>query len=215
MKARGVRVVSHARILVIDACGVGTARQRKTQYGRLAKIKKRMAKVKFHRKCGAITSKITKAGLMPRGLHSMRCMGMLPARVNAFRTTTVRCLPGKHAGRSLTWRLAIHECDPIHACRVEPIVAWAEAVWNEQLDDAELHKAWRRQQRLVGLTPLWSRVSGTMGAIITCLKNLGWTWPHHTSFVTASGHEVDLREVCPTDVKAQARVNSALALWKE
>ena len=141
MKARGVRVVSHARILAIDACGVGTARQRKTQYGRLAKIKKRMAKVKFHRKFGAITSKITKAGLMPRGLHSMRCMGMLPARVKAFRTTTVRCLPGKHTGRSLTCRLAIHECDPIHACRVEPIVAWAEAVWNEQLDDAELHKA--------------------------------------------------------------------------
>ena len=33
--------------------------------------------------------------------------------------------------------------------------------------------------------------------------------------VTANGHEVDLRQICPRDVKAQAMVDSELALWKE
>ena len=33
--------------------------------------------------------------------------------------------------------------------------------------------------------------------------------------VTAKGHEVDLRQICPRDVKAQAMVDSELALWKE
>ena len=102
-----------------------------------------------------------------------------------------------------------------HTCRVEPIVAWAEAVWDEQLDDADLHRAWRRQQRLVGLKTSWSKVSGPTGAIIMCLTQLGWTWPHHTTFVTASGHEVDLRQICPRDVKAQATVDSEIALWRE
>ena len=91
-KALGMRVVSHACILGIDAHGAGTARQRRTQYGRLTKVKKRMPKVKFYRKYGAIASKIAKAGLMPSRLHGMRYMGMPPTRVKAFRTTIGRCL---------------------------------------------------------------------------------------------------------------------------
>ena len=138
-----MRVVSHARILGIDAYEAGAARQRRTHHGRLTKIKKRMPKVQFYKKYGAITSKVTKAVLVPSGLHGVRCMGMPPTRLKAFRTTIGRCLPGKHAGRSLTWRLAVQQCDPIHPCRIEPIVAWAEAVWDEQLDDADLHRAWR------------------------------------------------------------------------
>ena len=97
-----------------------------------------MPKVQFYKKYGAITSKIAKAGLMPSALHGVRCMGMPPSRLKAFRTTVGRFLPGKHAGRSLTWRLAMHECDPTHTCRVEPIVAWAEAIWDRQLDDVDL-----------------------------------------------------------------------------
>ena len=72
------------------------------------------------------------------------------------------------------------------------------------LADTRVYKVWRRQQRLVGLKPSWSKVSGPMGAIIMCLRQLGWTWPHHTTFVTASGHEVDVRQICTRDVKAQA-----------
>ena len=40
-KALGRRVVSHARILSVDAFGAGAARQRRTQYARLTKIRKR------------------------------------------------------------------------------------------------------------------------------------------------------------------------------
>ena len=166
-----------------------------------------MPKVKFYEIYGPITSSIAQTGLVPSGFHDVRCMGMPPTRVRALRTTIEWCLPGKHARRLLTWRLAVHECDPVHTCRVEPNVTWAEAAWDEQLDDAELNKAWRRQQRLVGLKPSWSKVSGPTGAIIMCPRQLGWTWPHHTTFVTASGHEV-VRETW------QAK-DSDLALWNE
>ena len=214
VKPLDMRVVSHARLLGVDTFGAGMARRRKTQYGRLDRVKKRLPKVKFFKKYGATTSKIARAGFLPSGLHGVRCLGLPPTRVKALRTTIGQCLPGKHAGRSLTWRLAVHECDPIHTCRVEPIVAWAEAVWDKQLDDAELHRAWRQQQRRVGMKPRWSRVSGPTGATIMCLRQLGWTWPHHTTFVTSNGHLIDLRETCPMDVKAQAGVDSDLALWQ-
>ena len=135
-----------------------------------------------------------------RAVCTTWCMGMPPTRLKAFRTTIGRCLPGKHAGRSLTWRLAVHQCDPIHPCRIEPIVAWAEAV----------HKAWRRQQRLVGL-------SVARRAPLPCAWGnwVGHGLPHHTTFITAAGHEVHSRKICPRDVKAQATVDSKLALWRE
>ena len=101
MKALGTRVVSHARILGVDSFCVGAAKRRKTQYGWLASVKKRMPKVKFFKKYGAIT--VAKAGFIPSGLHGLRCMGLSPTKVKAFRTTIGRCLPGMHAGRSLTF----------------------------------------------------------------------------------------------------------------
>ena len=67
----------------------------------------------------------------------------------------------------------------------------------------------------MGLKPSWSKVSGPTGAVIMCLRQLGWTWPHHTIFVTAQGHEVVLRQICFRNVKAQAMVDSELALWRE
>ena len=107
--ALGVRVVSHARI--------PGRRRLRSRGGEAAQNEE---EVKFNKKYGAITSKIAKAGSCRAGLHGVRCMGMPPTRLKAFRTTVGRCLPGKHAGRSLTWRVAAHECDPINMCRVEP-----------------------------------------------------------------------------------------------
>ena len=115
---------------------------------------------------------------------------------------------GSSARRSRERHLAAGD-----ACRVEPIVAWAEAIWDEQLDDVDLHRAWRRWQRLVDLKPPRSKVSGPTGAII--MWQLGWSWPHHAVFITANGHELDLRQICPRDVKSQAMVDSELALWKD
>ena len=116
---------------------------------------------------------------MPSALHGVRCMGMPPTRLKAFRTTVGRCLPGKHAGRSLTWRLAM--------------IRHTRAGWSP---------SWHGQRR-----------SGTSSW--TTLICTGPGGDHHTTFVKANGHEIDLRQICPRDVKAQAMVDSELALWKD
>ena len=53
---------------------------------------------------------------------------------------------------------------------------------------------------------------GGPGAVYHVPEATGLDRPHHTTFITASGHEVDLRRICTRDVKAQATVESELAL---
>ena len=131
MKASSIKVVSHARILGIDACGVGTARRRKTPYGRLVNI---------HKRYGAITSKLAKVGLMPSGPARYAVHGHAANKSKSLQDNGW-AVPASQARRAIAGGSRCHECDPSHACRVEPIVAWAEAVWDQQLDDVELHKA--------------------------------------------------------------------------
>ena len=136
---------------------------------------------------------------MPSGLHGVRCMGMPPTRLEAVRTTVGRSLSGKHAGRSLTWRLATHECGPDTHVQ--------SRTHRGMGGGSSVGRAAGRCRFAQGL----EKVSGPTGAIIMCSRQLGWTWPHHTTFVTASGHKVDLRQICRRDVKAQATVDSELA----
>ena len=124
--ALGMRVVSHARILGVDDHGAGTARQRRTQYARLTKIKNRMPKVQFYKKYGAVTSKVAKAGLLPSGLHGVRCMGMPPTRLKAFRTTIGRCLPGKMWDVLSPGVWSRTSATRYTRAESNPIVAWAE-----------------------------------------------------------------------------------------
>ena len=131
-KALGMRVVSHARILGVDPYGTGgveaaqnairTANQNQVEDAQGSFLQEVWRGHEQDRQGGAHAEWPAR-----REVHGH-------AADEAFRANT----------RSLTWRLAMHECDPIHTCRVEPIVAWAEAVWDEQPDDADLYKAWRR-----------------------------------------------------------------------
>ena len=110
----------------------------------------------------------------------------------------------------------MHQCDLTHPCRAEPIVAWAaEAVWDEQLDDADLHKSWRRQRRLVGLNPSWEQGQWSDRSHYHVLEadGLDMATPHdlrHCEW-TRGGLTANVSR----DVRAQARVDSELALWRE
>ena len=211
----GMRVVSHARILGVDACGAGAARQRRTQYARLTKIRKRMPKVQFCKKYGAITSKIAKASLAPSGLHGVRCMGMPPTRAESFQdhgwkmltrqtcgtfshlaAGDARVRSGTHVqgrakrsvGRGSVGRAA-GRCRFAQCLETTATIGGLEAVVEQgQCPDRRHH------------------VPEAAG------MDSGRT---HTTFFTARGHEVDSRQTCPMDVKAQARADRELAQRRE
>ena len=206
-KALGTRVVSHARILGVDAYGAGAARLRRTQHSRLTKIKKKMTKVKSYKKYGAITSKIAMAGLMPSGLHGVRCMGLPPSRLKAFRTTVGRCLPSKHAGRSLTWRPATHECDPTHV----------QSRAHCGMGRGSLGRAAERFRSAQGLA-----TAATTGWPEAVVEHGQWPDGCHHHVFEAFGMDVasphDLRHCMWARgglATAQGTVDSELALWRE
>ena len=149
-----------------------------------------VSKVKFYKRCGAITSKIAKAGFLPSGLHGVRCVGLPPTRVKAFRTTTGRCLPPYTAFAHMTTGHARMRPDPRVQDRAHRFVG--RGGLGRTAGRRRAAQGVEAAATAGGMNPLWSRVSGPTGAIIMCLRQLGWTWPHHTTFITASGHEIDL-----------------------
>ena len=44
-------------------------------------------------------------------------------------------------------------------------------------------------------------------------RRIGWAWPCYHTFVDRAGRHLDMREICPKDVKAMAVQDSAAAMW--
>ena len=127
----------------------------------------------------------------------------------AFRTTMARCQQGKHAGRSAPSRggwpcttatrfTRAGSSQPWRGQRQSGMISWTTRSSRSHADGTNDWWAWGPCRT--------ECVAPPAGAIIICLRRPGWPWPHYTTFTT-NGHEVDLRETCPMDVKAQARVD--------
>ena len=69
-----------------------------------------------------------------------------------------------------------------------------------------------RANRSVGLKPSWSKVSGPTGAIIMCLRQMSWTWPHTRPSSLRVGTRWTYGRLA---FKAQAPVDSSLALRRD
>ena len=44
-------------------------------------------------------------------------------------------------------------------------------------------------------------------------RRICWAWPCYHTFVDRAGRHLDMREICPKDVKAMAVQDSAAAMW--
>ena len=215
LRRRGVALVSGARNLGVDhrAAKAGGC---KTRLARFALLRRRGRILSGLRRAGAKqTRKVVNCGFKPSLTFGARCMGLPKSQVQWLRRTMSACLPGRHRGRSTTLRLAVYRSDLIHECREAPIGAWAAAVWDARIDASVLQDAWRRQMPAVGLRPSWRRVRGPCGACVMHLGDIGWAWPRWDTFVSRDGHQMNLAEICPQDVKAMVMLDSDAALWAE
>ena len=59
----------------------------------------------------------------------------------------------------------------------------------------------------------WAAVRGPAGACIMSLPRAGWCWPRWDTFRSREGLLLDLREVCPQDVKAMVLLDVEAELW--
>ena len=214
-KALGMRVVSHARILDVDAYGAGAARQRRTQYARLTKIKKRMPKVKFYKKYGAITSKDRQGGVHAEWSARREVHGHAADEAESLQDHGWKMLARQTRGTFS--HLAAGDA------RVRPDTH-VQSRAHCGMGRGSLGRAAGRRRSAQGL-----ETTATTGGPEAVVEQGQWPDGCHHSVSEAvgmdmasphdlrhcNGHEVDLRQICPRDVKAQATVDSELALWRE
>ena len=160
-------------------------------------------------------AKVFHGGLKPSYLYGAKCLGINDTQMVDLRRSAMKALSGSAGGASLTLRLAVEgkRGDPLYEATQAPIVEWAMAVWDGQVDTQLLAKAWRRQQVEVGMGGGWRAVRGPAGASIMSMKRAGWTWPAWNVMLTRQGLRIDLHETCPMDVKAMLVEDIECQLW--
>ena len=87
---------------------------------------------------------------------------------------------------------------------------WAEGVWTGKWSH-ELKEALMRQIREV---QMWKQVRGPAGAVTCETRDLGIKWPYWHTLIFDNDIKIDMRFVCPEDVK-NAGANGLFSLLEE
>ena len=81
-------------------------------------------------------------------------------RLRKLRRVLASALPLGPGRASLTLRLALYRADPTYEVSEAPVLAWAEAYWDNRVGPDLLFRAWRTQMRRLGPEPMWRDVRG-------------------------------------------------------
>ena len=88
---------------------------------------------------------------------------------------------------------------------------WAEGVWIAKWC-REHKEAWIRQSREV---QTWKQVRGLAGAVLCDTRDLGKKWPHWHTLIFSDDTKIDMRFVCPKDVKKMLVQSARSVYWKK
>ena len=78
---------------------------------------------------------------------------------------------------------------------------WAEGTWTRKWSQ-EQKEAWMRQIREV---QSWKQVRGLAGAVMSETRDLVIKWPYWHTLVFGDEIKIDMRHVCPKDVKKDVK----------
>ena len=88
---------------------------------------------------------------------------------------------------------------------------WAERAWTRDWC-AEQKEAWLKQIREV---QMWRQVRGPAGAKMCETCDLGIRWPHWHTLIFEGDRRIDMRYVCPKDVKKTLVQQAGSVYWKK
>jgi hypothetical protein len=215
MAERGIDVVASARNLGVTQRGAGklSSRAPNARKKRDEAVKARKSKIAFAKRHGGKVAIVARRGLVPSKQYGARVVGTPPTELESMRKLVASALPGRHFGRSRTLRLATFGADPAPAVAAMPIAFWAAAVWDKSANEERMSTAWRKQQCRLTRKPNWEKVVGPASACIMQCKGFGWTWPAWHTFVTRAGLHIDMREICPLDVKDMVVKDLEAHVW--
>ena len=88
---------------------------------------------------------------------------------------------------------------------------WAEGVWIGKWP-VEQKEAWMNKAPEV---PTWRQVRGPAGAVMCDTRDLGMKWPHRHALIFEGEVRVDMKYVCPNDVKKMLVQRARSVYWKK
>ena len=109
----------------------------------------------------------------------------------------VAAAAGKKSTTSLSLFMETYGLEVEEELSTMAIQYWAEGVWTRKWS-REQKEAWMRQIREV---QTWKQVRGPAGAVMCETRDLGIKWPNWHTLVFRSEIKIDMRYVCPKDVK--------------
>jgi len=182
-KARGIKTGSAARHLGVDyAPGRRGSKVRKVAAQRLKGARVRKDLILRRRLPGKAVNRIVRTALIPAAIHGAKVMGVTNRELSRL-TSLAHAAFGKASGMSAYARLSLTGGMPGAAQAIEPITAWAEAVFDGTVRPEILKAAWRHAVLKVnGAENPFDAVGGPATATVAAAGRLGWQMVGATAF---------------------------------
>jgi hypothetical protein len=146
-------------------------------------------------------------------------MGVAPSMLHAQRTAAMAVISAGARGRDMDLSMIVadtsptHHTDPAFAAHIDPIVKWAQAVWQNWLPRRLMNgMVAKARTKLAMAKRVWQVVKGPAAATVATAARLGWTMHDATSATTDEGRTIDF-DLDPPSVIARL-VADAVRRWQ-
>ena len=167
-------------------------------------IKKNKAFQKNYMKVGVET--LLRAGMMPARTWGAHAVGMSPTERLKLRRQMAAA-----ATTSLSLFMEAYGLEVEEELSTMATEHWAEGVWTGKRSN-ELKVAWMRQIHEV---QTWKQVREPAGAVMCETRDLGVRWPYWHTLIFGNDTKIDMRFVCPKDVKQMLVQTACSVYWKK
>ena len=145
-------------------------------------FRKRFGKFQHLRKMGVNTAIMAQAAAATSMLYGTDCCGVSNTMLDDVRRTAAKICVGSAGGKSAIKSLyavdgAVGVADPAFLAHLNPIVAWANAWWDNWTSADNLEAAFAGTKPLIdNAKNRWAMVKGPVGATIASATRLGWSF---------------------------------------
>ena len=137
-------------------------------------------------------------------------MGMARAE-RLIRRRQMAAAAGKKGSTSLSPFLETHGVEVEEELSTPATQTWAEGVWIGTWC-TEQTEAWMKQ---IFEVQMWNQVRGPAGAVRCETRDLGIKWPQWRTLIFDGQVRVDMRYVCPKDVKKMLEGQARSTCWRK
>ncbi len=203
--ANGLRryAVQYARRVKSLGVGLGAGIRRNAQVvsRRLRAFRQRVPRFRRLRAVGVSTARLLRTGGIAAMTYGQAVMGVATSTLlQQRRCAAAAAAPANGTcGQSLDLALIVADesatgkADPAFAAHVDPIGAWAQAVWEQWLPTRALMRVVKdAKRRLECAARPWSVVRGPGAAFVASAQRLGWTVHDARHVTTDRGRALDL-----------------------